>query len=59
MDENNEDQCLKIPEMLKKCNFLEGNDKNTCIQNVRKLIKSCTEAEENRKKLIGSVLSVT
>ena len=38
MDENNEDQCLKIPEMLKKCNFLEGNDKNTCIQNVRKLM---------------------
>lgn len=59
MDKNNENQCFKIPEMLKKCHLLEGNDKNLCIQNIRKLIKTCTEAEENRKKLICSVLSVT
>ncbi len=59
MNENNEDQCSKIPDMLKECNYLKSNDKNKCIQNIRNIIKICSDKENYRKKLIASVLSVT
>lgn len=60
MNPNNEDQCSKIPEMLEKCNNLENTeDKNNCIKDIKNLIQICSDREDYKKKLIGSVLSVT